>query len=231
MLTEEAAVGAAYRPGVARAEGGWLFSTNQALYVTEDVTLERVVENTAAIPPDLMAQGFDHIGDADIADGVLYAPLEQGDYTRLRQLMLEYDPATLEFVRAAEVAQAHNSWVSVDDGVAYSMSDFDGDDVLLRYDADSWATLEPLALSEAVARVQGGDVLDGFLWLSTDDPVDGIYRVDLTTGQVDRVGALSHPDGEGEGIDATDLPSGQLHAVSIDVALAPVWFQHFRLDG
>jgi len=52
--------------------------------------------------------------------------------------------------------------------------------------------------------------------------VKGVYRVDLATGAVQQVGSLGHLDGEGEGIDATLLPSGLLHALSIDAKVVPV---------
>jgi hypothetical protein len=229
VLTEEVGVDAAFRQGVARTDDGWIFSVNQGLYRTDDA-LSRLVENDAAIPADLLAEGYDHLGDPDIADGILFVPLEQPDKERMEQRMIWYDAETLEPLDSAPVPQAHAAWVSVDDGVAYSMNEFDGDDAVTRYDVETWEPLEPIVLSQSVDRIQGGDVADGYLWLSADDETDGLYRVDLDTGQVDAVGALGHPDGEGEGIDATDLPSGQLHALSIDVSLVPVWFEHFRLE-
>jgi len=113
---------------------------------------------------------------------------------------------------------------------AYSMSGF-GVNTILRYDIEEgWASLEPLLLGTFVDRVQGGDLWDGYLWLATDNDIDGLYRVDLETGEVVLVGALARVDGEGEGIDATDLDSGLLHAMSIDAELFPVYFQHFRVD-
>ncbi len=222
-------VSAAYRQGLARVDDGWIFTTNKALYRTDD-DLVRVAEVTDAIPAELAAEGFDHIGDGDVADGVLYLPLEQGDYERGEQRMLLADPVTLEITDHVAVPQSHNAWVSVADGVAYSMSGF-SDDSVLRYDVVTWEPLEPIELSATVERVQGGDVLGGAIWLATDDDADGIYRVDLTTGGVTRVGALAPVEGEGEGIDATDLPTGQLHALSVDPAQAPVWFQSFALEG
>ena len=42
------------------------------------------------------------------------------------------------------------------------------------------------------------------------------------------VGKMGHPGGEGEGIDATDLPSGLLHTLCVDKTHVPVWFAHWR---
>ena len=40
---------------------------------------------------------------------------------------------------------------------------------------------------------------------------------------------MGHPGGEGEGIDATDLASGLLHAMCVDKKYVPVWFEHIRV--
>jgi len=231
-LASETEVDGAYRQGLARVDDGWLFSTNQGLYVVDE-GLTRTTINEAPIPADLLADGYDHLGDVDVDldEGVVYAPLEQGDYERDEQLIARYDLASLELLGTTPVVQAHLAWVSVADGVVYSMSGFT-DDTVLRYDQQTLEPLEPLALSDEVERVQGGDVHAGVLWLSTDEDEgdgrgDGIYHVDLATGTVTRVGQLAHSDGEGEGIDATPTDEGIVHATSIDPEWTPVWFQHF----
>ena len=40
---------------------------------------------------------------------------------------------------------------------------------------------------------------------------------------------MGHAGGEGEGIDATDLPSGLLHAMIVDPKFEPVWFEHIQV--
>jgi len=122
------------------------------------------------------------------------------------------------------VEQSHNGWVAVDPAarVSYSMDGF-SDDAVVRYElAAGWKPLDRLPLDAKIERVQGGDIRDGFRWLSTDDATDGDYRVDLGTGHVDLIGSADHVDGECEGIDATVLPSGDLHVLSVDKALVPV---------
>lgn len=230
-LTEEVEVSGAYRQGVARVDDGWIFSTNDGLFRVDE-QLGQVAVAEPALPAELTDRAFDHIGDVDVAGDVLYAPVEQGDYGLNSQVMARYDAETLVFIDATDVAQAHNAWVAVDPDTmtAYSMSGF-GDSTILRYDIEAgWASLEPLLLDTLLDRVQGGDLWGGFLWLATDNDIDGLYRVDLVTGVVVLIGALAHVDGEGEGIDATDLDSGLLHALSIDAELLPVYFQHFRVD-
>ncbi len=155
---------------------------------------------------------------------MIYAPIEQPDYGQGHQAMFRYDAATLAFLDGVTIDQSENSWVAVDAGakIAYSMNHF-SDNAVTRYDlADGWKPLDVVALDTTVHKVQGGDVRDGYLWLSTDDATDSVYRVDLGTGHVVALGSIGHVDGEGEGIDATVLPSGDLHVLSIDVKGVPV---------
>ena len=160
----------------------------------------------------------------------IYAPFEEPDYSKGHQATARYDVATLRFVDAVMLPQHENSFVSVDPltMIAYTMDHFDGNSIL-RYDvAHGWKPLPPLHMSQVLHHTQGGDVYAGAIWISTDDPQKGVYRVDLTSGAVTQVARLGHKGGEGEGIDATPLPSGFLHALCVDPRLVPVWFEHFR---
>jgi hypothetical protein len=167
-----------------------------------------------------------------VAGDVLYVPFEQPDYELGTQVMARYDAKTLQFQDAVDVAQQHNSFVTVDPdtGIAYSMAEFGGQ-ALLRYDTrHQWRPLAPLAMSVNVDKVQGGDVRAGAVWLSTDDATDGVYRVDLRTGKVTSLGSIGRIDGEGEGIDATPLPRGDLHVLTADVAIVPMRLVDLRLE-
>lgn len=231
-VTSERELGIAYRQGVARHAEGWVFSTNFSLFRTDD-DLKEIAKNEQAIPEEWVAKGYNHVGDVDIVDGVIYAPVEQPDMKVGRQAMFRYKASTLEFLDGVEVAQHHASFVSVDPQsmIAYSTDYFD-DEALLRYDvAKNWAVLPPLKLDRKIGHIQGGDVGDGAFWISTDDDHDGLYRVDLQTGHVQDIGSMGHADGEGEGIDVTTTPLGLLHVVSIDAAFVPVRFIELRVDA
>jgi hypothetical protein len=104
-------------------------------------------------------------------------------------------------VDAVTVPQHGASFVTVDPRtkIAYSMGRFGGD-ALLRYDVRKhWKQLRPVKMSQFVDRVQGGDVVAGAVWLSTDDDANTLYRVALPGGRVDALGNPGHVDGEGEG--------------------------------
>lgn len=227
-ITREVRVGMRYRQGLARVAGGWIFSYNDGLFRTDDRDVE-LAALAPAIPDAWKAKGYDHIGDIDVQDGVVYAPLEQPDYEQGRQAILLYDARTLQFQSGFEVAQHENSFLSVDaePRIAYSLDRFGGA-ALLRYDVvRNWLPLPPLALSKFVDKVQGADVALGALWLACDDERKSLTRVDLATGQVDDLGSIGHLDGETEGIDATPGPSGlQLRVLSLD----RWWFQVRAID-
>jgi hypothetical protein len=222
-VTVEREVSGAFRQGLAHVDGGWVFSTNWALYRTDD-ELHEVAKNEAAIPDDWVAKGYNHIGDIDIVGNTIYAPVEQPDTERGRQAMFRFDATTLQFLDGVEVAQHHNSFVSVDpDTMIAFTTDYFDDEALLRYDiAAGWKPLAPIAMSRTVGHIQGGDLAAGAFWLATDDEHDGVYRVDLATGDTIDIGSIGHVDGEGEGIDATSTPNGLLHIISIDAKLLPV---------
>jgi hypothetical protein len=219
-----------YTQGVARVPGGWIFSGTNSLWRTDD-NLKVLKMVSPAIPDAWKAKGFNHVGDIDVIGTYIYAPLEQPDYPKGQQATARYDRDTLRFVDAVMLTQHENSFVTVDPDtmIAYTMNNFDGDS-LLRYDVThGWKSLAPLHMSKLLHRTQGGDVAHGQVWISTDDAQKGIYRVDLRTGAVSLVVKMGHAGGEGEGIDATDLPSGLLHAMCVDKKFVPVWFEHVQI--
>ncbi|MCU1430179.1 MAG: Glycerophosphoryl diester phosphodiesterase [Actinomycetia bacterium] len=231
-VVKEVVVDPVYRQGLARRDGGWAFSFNDGLFLTDDA-LHQTKKLVPAIPAEWKARGFDHIGDIDVADGVLYAPLEQPNYKLGHQAMLMYDATTLAYRAGVEVPQHEASFVTVDpSGIAYSMDHFGGA-ALLRYDvANGWRPLAPLEMSRSIARVQGADVYHGAVWLSTDDAHEGVYRVDLRRGrqgQVQSLGSIGHVDGEGEGIDATPTANADLRVLSIDAKAVPVRIVELRV--
>jgi hypothetical protein len=217
--------------GVARTTHGWIFSGTNSISRTNE-RLKVVAIDARPIPIELKLKGYNHVGDGDAVGKVFYAPLEQSDYERGDQVMARYDSRSLALIDVVPVAQHENSFVTVDPKtmIAYSLDRFGGD-ALLRYDVrHAWTPLTPLPMSRFVDKVQGADVADGFVWLSTADDTNELFRVDLASGQVDDLGSAGHVGGEGEGIDATPRKSGLLHVLTIDPTRTPVWFGHFAVS-
>ena len=230
--TSEQPVSAVYAQGVAHIPNGWIFSGTNSLWRTDNA-LKEVRSLNPALPAALTARGFNHIGDIDVIGRYIYAPLEQPDYSKGFQATARFDRDTFRFIDAVTLPQHENSFVSIDPATmtAYSMDHFDGNAVL-RYDvARKWKKLPPLHLSATLHHTQGADVLNGVLWISTSDPANDLYGVDLATGKVRANGSMGHTggEGEGEGLDATPLASGSVHTLCIDPKINPVWFEHWRI--
>jgi hypothetical protein len=235
----EQAIPPTFNQGLAHIPGGWIISGTNSPIPGTDV-LARTDErfniqaiNQPAIPPQWRTKGYDHVGDIDVVGNTIYAPFEQPNYALGHQATARYDATTLAFRDAVELPQHQNSFVAVDPAslVAFTMDEFDGNS-LLRYDAGhGWTPLTPLPLSMTLHHTQGASVRDGFVWISTSDPADDIFRVNESTGEVETMGQLGHPGGEGEGIDATSLDSGYVHAMVVDPDLTRVWVQHFDVIG
>jgi len=230
--TSQQAVSAVYAQGVAHIPNGWIFSGTNSLWRTDNA-LKEVRSLNPALPAALTARGFDHIGDIDVIGRYIYAPLEQPDYSKGFQATARFDRDTFRFIDAVTLPQHENSFVSIDPATmtAYSMDHFDGNAVL-RYDvAHKWKKLPALHLSTTLHHTQGADLLNGVLWISTSDPANDLYGVDLATGKVRANGSMGHTggQGEGEGLDATTLASGSVHTLCIDPKINPVWFEHWRI--
>src|SRR5690242_943923 len=73
-VVHETVVSPAYRQGIARIPGGWVFSVNDALFRADDKYRE-TKRLAPAIPPQYAARGFNHIGDIDVVGNTIYAPL------------------------------------------------------------------------------------------------------------------------------------------------------------
>jgi len=214
-----------FNQGVARTDAGWILSGTNVLARVDD-NIKQLTRQQPAIPADWAAKGFNHVGDIDVARGEIFAPYEQPDFNLGHQATARYDVRTLQFLGAVELPQHENSFVAVDSATdtAYSMDHFDGDS-LLRYRLPDWPQLPPLQMSTTLHKTQGGAVARGAVWISTSDDGNNVYRVDIRTGAVDHVATLGRA-GEGEGVDATALPSGDVHVVRAVTGTLDVLLEH-----
>ena len=229
-LSSEQKLAPGYNQGIARVDDGWILSGTTVIARVDD-DLESSASVSPAIPADLAARGYDHVGDIDVVGEFVYAPLEQPSYELGEQVTARYDVTTLAFVDSVTLPQHENSFVTIDPATmtAYSLDRFGGD-AILRYDvAAGWAPLPPLAMSRFLDKVQGGDVSGSYVWLATSDPRNRMFRVDLDDGTVVGLGSAGHVGGEGEGIDATKLRGGRLHTLTVDPKRTPVWLGHFAV--
>jgi len=232
-LSRERRVDNAYRQGLARFGDGWVFSGTNGLWRTDD-DFRVEATNPSPIPADLRARGYDRIGDVDVAGSYLYVPFEQPDRARDEQVTARFDAKTLRFVDSVTLGQHENPFVAVDahSGTAYSMDRIGGDEVL-RYDLGGlrWRRLPLLHLRRRVENVRGLDVDAGFMYLSTSDPENTLYRVDLGSGAVIDLGSAGRAGEKGSGIDVTPLATGRIHTLTIGADGASVRLGDYRVPS
>ena len=93
QLRSQQKVPTRFNQGVAHWGGGWILSGTDDL-ARVDTKLKAIAENTSPIPSEWAAKGYNHMGDIDLTNGIIYAPFEQPDYNLGHQATARYDVAT-----------------------------------------------------------------------------------------------------------------------------------------
>jgi len=207
--------------GVAHDSEHWYFSgakylgkTNRAFQVT--------LENKDPIPKEMVREGYNHIGDIDVFEGMVYAPVENVYYANAAFMLYYAENLTYTGI-CVKTEQSHMPWCAINPatGCLYS-SEFSNVNRLYVYDVEAgFKRLEDIALDKTLQRVQGGAFYHGYLFLSCDDNGHGlrvgdhVYVVDVNDGKV--VYSISvNIDREMEGItlhDLSELGLGILHFI------------------
>jgi hypothetical protein len=208
--------------GVTHDDTGWIFSWQGGLERTAEGYMTRAIAtwpydnfSDVSINPDGTNHfGGTHIGDIDEHDGLIYAPIEDGEeslgpvainnpeYQQSRVVL--YDAKTLLYrgfsYEDPRVLQRDGvPWIAIDDsaGEAYT-----GEWGMPRDTLNVWTlqmtfkrTLQlvyPASFGPGfhLSRIQGGEVLGGALYVARDDAEHTILKIDLATGAVERMFAL-----------------------------------------
>lgn len=189
----------AYAMGQGLCEYEGKYYTSGAISVWQDCSFTRIDPATGKVemikynvlPQSFKALGCDHIGDFAIADGLIYAPVEDKKEQTPRVLL--YDASTFEYTgRYFELDGSLLTdgipWLTVDGEhrVLYT-TQFHDAEYLLEYDLDTMALVRKLPLSETLHRNQGGEYYNGKVYINCD-PQDTdqktVYEVDPATGDV-----------------------------------------------
>ena len=119
-VRSEQALPITFNQGVAWVGDGWVLSgTNSPVPGTDvlvrtDPQLHIVAQQAPAIPPELRARNYDHVGDIDVIGSSIYAPLEQPNYDKGEQVTARFDVRTLRYLGSVTLPQHENSFVAVD---------------------------------------------------------------------------------------------------------------------
>lgn len=231
--------------GVTSDGNGWIFSWQGGVSRTDD-TYTTLAANT--LPPNIAVDhpsydpatgrnhvGGNHIGDIDVHDGLIYAPVEDGGFNALATTLNNpehqhpfialYDAKTLAYTGRSfslplELQAAGVPWVAVNphNGDVYTDEWTMLHDRINVYDKafrfKEFVDLQYPASFGAgfhLSRVQGAKVIGHTMYASRDDDAKTIYSIDLRSGAVTRLFSLD-PSGtaEVEGLAIRSTPDGAL---------------------
>ncbi len=197
----------------------WYFSGTNAIDIT-DHDFNSIRTKLGAIDPSLAnpfpdaPKGLNHIGDIDYSDGYLYISLDSSARDPVTgenyntPVFAIYNASDLSYTgRYFALQPPHGthdiaSWVAVDGkkGLAYGMT-YDNSTEIAVYNISDGSFKEYIPLSQKVDQAQGGKILDGYMYFSSDSDKKALYRANLTTGEVEQIGDLTTPgDQEVEGL-------------------------------
>jgi len=225
-----------------------VFSWRYGLQRT-DASYAPVLNQPLALPADIQAEygafpggpHMGHIGDIDIANGKLYAPIEDEDDSSQQSYIAVFDAKTLQYTgekHALPLAEHADGvpWVAVDAPrkqfytVTWSTAAADNLNV---FDLETFKLIRsvPLQTSFNGKRVQGAKIYNGMLYASADtkDTVNGlkrkrIYKIDTVSGSVIELLTYDEPNRtEAEGL--AFGPDGTLHLMVVAPYTTPLYAQ------
>ena len=202
-------------------------------------TMELVVRNASPIPQEYVKYyGSDHVGGISYYDGKIYAAVE--NEAEDLPLVITYDAENLEIIDTYRLPNDNLPdgipWCCVDgeNGYLYC-SQFNEVNEILAFDLETMKYSHSIELSEQVVRIQGGEVYDGVLYLSSDiadSNDDKIITVEIESGLVKELCTRSLPSmagNEAEGITVYPMADGTfIHILDYDKTVG-VYLRHYKL--
>lgn len=194
--------------GVTTDGTNWYFSGTNILERTDrnynpSLRVSPAIPDALKLPSQYSDIGLNHIGDIDYADGLLYISLDSsqrdpvtgGKYEN--PVFAVYRASDMSFTgQAFSLNPPHGihdiaSWVAVDakNGLGYGMAYENATEIAV-YNLSDWSFKEYIPLTQTIDQAQGGKLLDGWMYFSTDNDGKIIYRANLKTGEVENLGNL-----------------------------------------
>eukprot|EP01034_Spumella_vulgaris_P023586 gene23586-29815_t len=187
---------------------GELRVVNEGLAHASPIKIE--VANHQGIPVDLHALGYNHIGDIDVLDGVIYGSLESGSKED-GSYLISWNATDLTLIRYVHNTMWGMPWVAIEPTTRELYSAVWGDCCLLQiYDSTSFEFKRTLRVGNDTnpmpSEIQGAAFYEGDLYLSCNGN-DTIWKVDVATGTYEYVlsDLMAHHEYEMEGLDFWDL--------------------------
>jgi PEP-CTERM motif len=172
----------------------------------------------SGIPASLSSLGYDHIGDIDYANGLIYASLDDSQTTPHydQPAIAVFDASTLAYTGTVYTLNPPDghvdvaSWVAVDakDNLAYGMA-YNSATEMAVYNLTDFSFVKYVQLSSPLDQVQGGKIFGDWMYMSSNDDSRSVYRVNLLDGTVEDLFSVKQPyDQEVEGLSVTADANG-----------------------
>lgn len=200
--------------------------------------MELVDKNINPLPEVCSKRGNNHIGGISYYNGKIYASVEGDD--GVPACIVTFDAETL---KAADVYDLSFEqfpdgvpWCAVDGNTGYLYaSKWKDTKTIYVYDVNNgMAFVKELTLDTTIKRIQGGEFLDGTLYLSKDSHDKGkireILSVNVETGEVEVVAErnIGSEKFEAEGMTFTKTENGAvLHVLDYNKAVG-IFVHHYE---
>ncbi len=212
--------------------------TGLAKWKADDFTLE--MSNLDVIPKEYKDKyESNHVGGISYYNGLIYAGVENKG--KDHPLVVTYDCETLEKVSVYEISNEilpnGIPWCAVDadNGYLYC-SPFRDVEKIAAFDIDTMQFSHYIVLSQGITRIQGGEVYQGKLYLSSDngENTDTVYTVDVISGDTQVFCERTAPGLAGnEAEDMTVFPMSDgsfVHIIDYDKTVG-IYIRHYGVKG
>jgi hypothetical protein len=215
--------------GIATDGHRWFFSWQYGLEIA-DKDFQSVLRNSSfqlpanlvpGIPASLLAQGLNHIGDIDYHNGIIYASLDTTKgYTNGHVALYNAHDLSYTGIAYALTGAPSNpkkdiaSWVAVDAKRQRGYGkEWQSGNTINVYNLQNWQFIGTITMDMALENIQGAKVHGDWLYMSSDNTTQSVYRANLNTGHVEELFQLPKPEGdrEVEGIALREGRDGDLN--------------------
>jgi hypothetical protein len=220
--------------GIATDGERWFFSWQYGLEIADE-DFQTVKRNSSfqlpmnlvpGIPTSLLAQGLNHIGDIDYHDGIIYASLDttrgytNGHVALYNASDLSYTGIAYELTGSPSNPKKDvASWVAVDPERGYGYGkEWQSGNTINVYRLQDWSFDHVLTMDAALENVQGAKVHGDWLYMSSNNTTQSVYRVNLNTGHVEELFRLPTPAADRE-VEGIALRHGEDGGLDIYVAM------------
>ena len=230
--------------GMATDGHRWFFSWQYGLEIANN-DFESIKRNSSfqlpqslvpGIPANLLAQGLNHIGDIDYYGGVIFASLDttrgytNGHVALFNAHDLSYTGISYELTGAPSNPKKDiASWVAVDARLKRGYGkEWQSGNTINVYNLTDWSFIGTITMDMALENIQGAKVHGDWLYMSSNNTTQSVYRANLKSGHVEELFRLPSPAGdrEVEGIALRDGRDGDLD-IYVEMIVDP---DHSRQD-